>query len=66
MKVFVPISDEMLEKGILPDDMVAYRPDLLVLSQLQTTPDQSKSSDNRSPTPTPNSSAIPALSSNTY
>ena len=66
MKVFVPITDEMLEEGILPDDMVAYRPDLLVMSQLQTTRDQSKSSDSLSPSPTPNSSAVPALSSNTY
>lgn len=66
MKVFIPITDEMVEKGILPDEMVAYRPELLVLSQLKNSPNQSKSSVNRSPTPTPNSDATPALSSSTY
>jgi len=66
MKVFIPITDEMLEKGIIPDELVGYRPGLPLLSQLHTTPDQSRSTVKRSPTPTPNSDAVPALSSSTY
>ena len=66
MKVFIPITDEMLENGMIPDELVAYQPGQVILSQLQTTPSQSKSSTKRSPTPTPNSEAMPALSSSTY
>lgn len=66
MKIFIPITDEMLEKGIIPDELVAYQSHLPLLSQLQTTPDQSRSTVKRSPTPTPNSDAVPALSSSTY
>jgi len=66
MKVFVPITDEMLDKGLIPDDLVAYQAGRLLLSQLQVTPAQSRSSTKRSPAVTPNSDASPALSSSTY
>lgn len=66
MKVFIPLTDEMLEQGIIPDELVAYQPGQPLLSQLQTAPAQSSSMVNRSPGPTPNSDAIPALSSSTY
>jgi len=68
MKVFIPITDEMLEKGLIPDDLVAFRPGQLLISQFHASPNatQSKSMSNRSPGPTPNSDAVPALSSSTY
>jgi len=66
MKVFIPITDEMLEKGIIPEELVAYRPGLPLLSQLEIASVQSRSTVNLSPTPTPNSDAVPALSSSTY
>jgi len=66
MRAFIPITDEMLEKGIVPDELVAYQSHLLLLSQLQTAQDQSRSTVKRSPTPTPNSDTVPALSSSTY
>ena len=66
MKVFVPITDEMLDKGLIPDELLAYQAGLPLLSQLQSAPLQSRSSTKRSPTPTPNSDAVPALSSSTY
>ena len=67
MKVFIPISDEMLERGVIPGDLVAYHPDKPLLSQVQAaTPGQSRLSVNRDPGPTPSSAAEPALSSNTY
>lgn len=65
MKVFVPITDEMLETGDIPDNLVAYQPGLPLLSQADAAPRQSKSSVKRSPTPTPSSDAMPALSSRT-
>jgi|GEM_PF-2250226 len=68
MKVFIPITDEMLEKGLIPDDLVAFRHGQLLMSQFQTSPQatQSKSINNRSPMSTPSSDAVPALSSRTY
>ena len=65
MKVFIPITDEMLESGNIPDDLLAYQPGLPLLSQAGAALPQSKSSVRRSPTPTPSSEAIPALSSST-
>jgi len=65
MKVFIPITDEMLDKGLIPDDLAAYQPGLLLLSHLQAAPLQSRSSTNRSPTATPKPEATPALSSST-
>lgn len=65
MKVFIPITDEMLESGNIPDDLLAYQPGLPLLSQADAALRQSKSSVRRSPTPTPSSDAIPALSSST-
>lgn len=67
MKVFIPISDEMLEQGAIPEDLVAYHPDKLLLSQVKTSASaQSRLSVNREPGPTPSSDATPALSSSTY
>jgi len=66
MKVFIPITDEMLEKGMIPDELVAYQVGMPLLSQVQTVPLQPRSTTRRSPTPTPNSDAVPALSSSTY
>lgn len=68
MKVFIPITDEMLEKGLIPEDLVAFRPGQLLISETQTIlmATQSKSIFNGSPSLTPNSKAIPALSSSTY
>jgi len=68
MNVFIPITDEMLEQGLIPDELVAYQSGHKLLSQFQTnrTPDQSRSTVNLSPGPTPSSDAIPALSSSTY
>lgn len=68
MKIFIPLTDEMLEQGIIPDELVAYQAGHPLLSQLKTIPApvQSSSSINRSPSPTPSSEAVPALSSSTY
>ena len=66
MKVFIPITDEMLEKGMVPDELIAYQAGMPLLSQAQTAPLQSRSTTRRSPSPTPSSDAVPALSSSTY
>jgi len=70
MNIFIPITDEMLELGIMPDELVAYQPGNSLLSQLPTAPplllDQSRLRINRSPGTTPSSIAVPALSSSTY
>jgi hypothetical protein len=68
MKVFIPITDEMIEQGLIPDELVAYQPGLPLGSPLQS--DQAVAQSSRSvklaPGPTPNSAALPALSSSTY
>lgn len=68
MKVFIPFTDEMLEQGLIPDELVAYQPGRPLLSQLQSTGalNQSSSTVSTSPRPTPSSEAVPALSSSTY
>lgn len=68
MKVFIPITDEMLEHGLIADELVAYQPGLPLLSQLHTNPPSNQSSlrVSRSPGATPSSEATPALSSSTY
>jgi len=68
MNVFIPLTDEMLETGVLPDELVAYRPGQPLLSQYHHTPSPAQSSVTviRSPGPTPSSEALPALSSSTY
>ena len=68
MKVFIPITDEMLEQGMLPDELAPYSPGQVTLSQLRHLPASSHSSstDMRSPGPTPSSEAVPPLSSSTY
>lgn len=66
MKVFIPISDEMLLDGIIPHELIAYHPGMLLLAQ-QPTPEtiQSKSTVKRSPSSTPSSDAVPAFNSST-
>jgi len=68
MKVFTPITDEMLERGLIPDELIAYQPGQPLLSQFRTVPSSCQSSlrVKRSPGPTPSSEATPALSSSTY
>lgn len=70
MKVFIPATDDLLECAQYPGRLVPYSPGLIALAQLQprtTVPSaQSTSSSSLSPAPTPNSLALPALSSNTY
>ena len=68
MKVFVPVTDEMLEQGLCPDELVAYQPGNLLKSQLNEAKPASQSSRRvkRSPGATPNSDDVPALSSSTY
>lgn len=66
MKVFVPFTDEMLDKDLVLDELVAYQRGQILLSQLQTAPLQSRSSVKRSPAATPSADAAPALSSSTY
>lgn len=64
MKVFVPISDEMLMDGLIPNELVAYHPGMLLLAQ-QPPVAQSSSTVKRSPSSTPNSDAVPAFNSST-
>jgi len=64
MKVFVPFTDEMLEQGFIPDELVAYQPGMTLLDQTPAT--QSRSSTRRSPRPTPRAEAVPAFNSSTY
>jgi hypothetical protein len=76
MKVFIPITDEMIDKGILPDEIVPFRPgqpflangEPFPLARGETGPStaQSSSSVSVEPGPTPRRSAEPALSSSTY
>jgi hypothetical protein len=68
MKVFIPITDEMIEKGLIPDDLLAWQPGYALINQthLEQPCDQSSLSVSSDPGPTPNSAALPALSSSTY
>ena len=68
MKVFVPITDEMLERGDFVDPLVPYQPGRLLLSQCLETPeiDQSMRNTSLSPGSSPSSEDFPALSSSTY
>ena len=67
MKVFIPISDAMLDAGKFPGKPVVYQTGLPLLSQMQSPPAsvQSRSSVKRSPTTTPSLEAMPAFSSST-
>jgi len=67
MKVFVPITDEMLMQGTLLGELVAYQRGMPCLRHPQTSVDtaQSRSTTIRSPTSTPNSAAVPAFNSST-
>ena len=67
MKVFVPISDEMLMQGTTLDDLAVYQPGMPCLSNLKVPLDatQSRSTTSRSPGSTPNSAAVPAFNSST-
>lgn len=66
MKVFTPISDEMLMSGAIPAELVAYHPGMLLLAQ-QAEPlnTQSRSTVKRSPSSTPSCDAVPAFNSST-
>jgi len=69
MKVFVPLTDQMLEDNPNPGPLVPYQPGLPPISQLTASarPNrQSSISTSSSPGCTPNSPALPALSSSTY
>ena len=68
MKIFVPITDDMLETGNFPAELIAYQAGVPLLSQLRPAPVaiQSISSVNTSPASTPNFEARPALNSSTY
>lgn len=68
MKVFIPITDELLEQGCIPDELVPYQAGMVLMDQspeisLDT---QSRSSIKRSPGPTPRAEAVPAFNSSTY
>ena len=67
MKVFVPITDEMLMQGTIPDDLVVYQPGMPCLNNSPAPGNaiQSRSSRKRSPSSTPNSAAVPAFNSST-
>ena len=68
MKVFIPITDEMLEQGFIPDELVAYQAGMALKEPSPAKPQttQSRSSTNRSPRPTPREEAVPAFNSSTY
>ena len=66
MKVFIPLSDDMLETGEFPETLVPYQAGAPLVSQLRERQDQSRCSTSVSPTDTPNSDALPPLSSSTY
>ncbi len=68
MKVFIPFTDEMLEQGFIPDELVAYQPGMALLDQSPTKQQvsQSRSSTRLSPKPTPRAEAVPAFNSSTY
>ncbi len=66
MYVFIPITDEMLMEGIIPDELVTYHPGMPFLARHPTpTVSQSKSTVKRSPTSIPSSEAVPAFNSST-
>ena len=67
MKVFVPISDEMLMQGTMLDDLVVYQAGMPCLNHSQAPGDtaQSRSTSKRSPSSSPNSAAVPAFNSST-
>ena len=68
MKVFIPITDEMLEQGFIPDELVAYQAGMALKDPSPAKPlaSQSTSSTSRSPRPTPRDEAVPAFNSSTY
>lgn len=66
VKVFVPITDEMLEDGSFDEPLVPYQPGRLLFSQVAVADPQSRCSTSVSPFTTPSSAALPPLSSSTY
>ncbi len=66
MKVFIPLTDKMLDQGDLDGILVPYSPGKELSGQSQVAVLQSRCKTSRSPEVTPNSAALPALSSNTY
>jgi hypothetical protein len=57
MKVFIPITDEMIESGHVQDELVAFLPEHPFVCLLSTNREnhQSSLSVNTDPGPTPNS-----------
>lgn len=66
MKIFVPLTDEMLDSGDFGGLLVPYQPGQALFSQCAQAPAQSKCNSSRSPVCKPSSEALPALSSSTY
>ena len=72
MKVFIPLTDDMLDALDCTDRLVPYTPGAIPLSVIPAAAQdralghQSMSSSRRSPGTTPSSAALPALSSRTY
>ena len=69
VKVFIPMTDDMLDNPETLEALMPYQPGISTLAQIAArapNPDQSRSSTSTSPGCTPSSAALPALSSNTY
>ena len=68
MKVFVPVTDDMLQREDFTGLLVPYRPGRLLVSQCRKILEPCQSSRNTSLSPGASSSsdALPALSSSTY
>ena len=66
MDIFEPLTDDMLECGDFDGELVPYQPGYMLISHCETPEPQSRCSTSRSPADTPNSAALPALSSRTY
>ena len=72
MKVFIPLTDDMLDTLDCAERLVPYTPGAIPLSAIpaavkdRALSRQSMSSSSRSPGTTPSSAALPALSSRTY
>lgn len=68
MKVFVPYNDAMMDDPAFAEFLVPYQPGLKTLNEVPDlkSADQSRNKVITSPGTSPNSDAVPALSSSTY
>lgn len=66
MKIFVPVTDDILDHPELLSLLVPYQAGVALAAQAGPEPVQSSRKTNRSPASTPSSEALPALSSSTY